>query len=117
KIESRADELVIEYTGEVIATSTLHVLAVGINKYKNASYNLNYAQPDASSFVEKLNERSRTIFKSVNKVEIYDEDATKENITTGFKSIDRKSTRLNSSHVKISYAVFCLKKKKHDEIY
>src|SRR5690606_39401535 len=26
--------------------------------------------------------------------------------------IDRKSTRLNSSHVKISYAVFCLKKKK-----
>src|SRR5690606_40132181 len=27
---------------------------------------------------------------------------------------DRKSTRLNSSHVKISYAVFCLKKKKTD---
>src|SRR6266700_6849912 len=27
-------------------------------------------------------------------------------------SQDRKSTRLNSSHVKISYAVFCLKKKK-----
>src|SRR5690606_40687496 len=26
-------------------------------------------------------------------------------------SVDRKSTRLNSSHVKISYAVFCLKKK------
>src|SRR5690606_41764015 len=28
--------------------------------------------------------------------------------------VDRKSTRLNSSHVKISYAVFCLKKKKSD---
>src|SRR6266511_5038916 len=28
---------------------------------------------------------------------------------------DRKSTRLNSSHVKISYAVFCLKKKKKQE--
>src|SRR5690349_22909977 len=28
---------------------------------------------------------------------------------------DRKSTRLNSSHVEISYAVFCLKKKKIDE--
>src|SRR3954470_11586279 len=27
---------------------------------------------------------------------------------------DRKSTRLNSSHVEISYAVFCLKKKKHN---
>src|SRR5690349_22845398 len=29
--------------------------------------------------------------------------------------IDRKSTRLNSSHVEISYAVFCLKKKKQDK--
>src|SRR5690606_39712726 len=31
-------------------------------------------------------------------------------------SADRKSTRLNSSHVKISYAVFCLKKKKSANI-
>src|SRR5690606_41442273 len=30
---------------------------------------------------------------------------------------DRKSTRLNSSHVKISYAVFCLKKKTNITIY
>src|ERR1022692_5054437 len=29
-------------------------------------------------------------------------------------SIDRKSTRLNSSHLVISYAVFCLKKKKNN---
>src|SRR5690606_40105886 len=32
-------------------------------------------------------------------------------------SKDRKSTRLNSSHVKISYAVFCLKKKKQQWIH
>src|SRR5437868_10866849 len=31
--------------------------------------------------------------------------------TFGLTNIDRKSTRLNSSHVSISYAVFCLKKK------
>src|SRR2546430_8208635 len=29
-------------------------------------------------------------------------------------SLDRKSTRLNSSHSQISYAVFCLKKKTHE---
>src|SRR5207249_6278509 len=34
-----------------------------------------------------------------------------EHLDSGIK-IDRKSTRLNSSHVSISYAVFCLKKKK-----
>src|SRR5438874_3130319 len=37
---------------------------------------------------------------------------------SSWKSItDRKSTRLNSSHVEISYAVFCLKKKKIIEIH
>src|SRR2546430_5747571 len=33
-------------------------------------------------------------------------------VERGFASGDRKSTRLNSSHSQISYAVFCLKKKK-----
>src|SRR2546427_6651864 len=32
--------------------------------------------------------------------------------TSFFSNLDRKSTRLNSSHSQISYAVFCLKKKK-----
>src|SRR5437870_8789418 len=32
-------------------------------------------------------------------------------------TLDRKSTRLNSSHVAISYAVFCLKKKKKKKNY
>src|SRR5690606_41344421 len=31
-----------------------------------------------------------------------------EHVSHGIRSEDRKSTRLNSSHVKISYAVFCL---------
>src|SRR5690606_39587847 len=33
-------------------------------------------------------------------------------VLEAFAEVDRKSTRLNSSHVKISYAVFCLKTKK-----
>src|SRR2546421_8625680 len=35
----------------------------------------------------------------------------REQILVGFARADRKSTRLNSSHDQISYAVFCLKKK------
>src|SRR5690554_7601310 len=35
-----------------------------------------------------------------------------DSFTATVTSADRKSTRLNSSHVRISYAVFCLKKKK-----
>src|SRR5260221_5746107 len=38
-------------------------------------------------------------------------------IATASRSrVDRKSTRLNSSHTVISYAVFCLKKKKINEV-
>src|SRR2546422_7638479 len=37
---------------------------------------------------------------------------TSEHIEEGIEPRDRKSTRLNSSHGYISYAVFCLKKKK-----
>src|SRR5258708_13097697 len=35
------------------------------------------------------------------------------NLESGPRNLDRKSTRLNSSHQIISYAVFCLKKKKN----
>src|SRR2546430_9539955 len=35
----------------------------------------------------------------------------------GSPTPDRKSTRLNSSHSQISYAVFCLKKKKNVDLY
>src|SRR5438270_4026890 len=37
-------------------------------------------------------------------------------LSWGGKDIDRKSTRLNSSHSQISYAVFCLKKKTNNII-
>src|SRR3712207_7763016 len=40
-------------------------------------------------------------------------DEPLSNVDAAFRAvIDRKSTRLNSSHANISYAVFCLKKKK-----
>src|SRR5947199_7364460 len=39
-------------------------------------------------------------------------DSNQQNCT--LTTLDRKSTRLNSSHLGISYAVFCLKKKKHN---
>src|SRR2546430_3638423 len=37
-----------------------------------------------------------------------------EPAVVGMPTTDRKSTRLNSSHSQISYAVFCLKKKEHE---
>src|SRR5947209_11417060 len=44
------------------------------------------------------------------------DDVVSRNPLSQILSIDRKSTRLNSSHANISYAVFCLKKKRIENI-
>src|SRR5256885_12617830 len=62
-----------------------------------------------------------TLFRSRRAVERYLEDPLAEEILRGNvkenDQIDRKSTRLNSSHLVISYAVFCLKKKKNHTLH
>ncbi|MEO1052143.1 MAG: caspase family protein [Bacteroidota bacterium] len=90
-VESRPDYLNIEYNGELIATSDLYIVSVGINEYKNSAYNLNYAKPDAKSFTQKLIENGSRIFRNVRKVEIYDGEATKANIIKGFESVISQS--------------------------
>src|SRR3989442_4514686 len=58
-----------------------------------------------------------TLFRSVLIAAMLSEEMPDEEVTVTLVGPnvppgDRKSTRLNSSHVRISYAVFCLKKKK-----
>src|SRR5690625_6039800 len=45
--------------------------------------------------------------------EAYKDGTFEDYVIQSDESVDRKSTRLNSSHVAISYAVFCLKKTKN----
>ncbi|MCU0368834.1 MAG: caspase family protein [Cyclobacteriaceae bacterium] len=91
KVESRPDVFKVQYTGEVIATSTLYVFSVGINKYQNSAYDLNYAQADAKGLTEKLVEQNKGIFKAINRTELYDTEATRSNIMKGFKNIIAKA--------------------------
>src|SRR5256885_3632229 len=49
-------------------------------------------------------------------VDLYSRSARISTALRNLKRLDRKSTRLNSSHLVISYAVFCLKKKKHRRV-
>src|SRR2546427_2356091 len=55
----------------------------------------------------------RSVVRMVDQVEHLQE--TIDPRAAGELKIDRKSTRLNSSHSQISYAVFCLKKKKKSQ--
>src|SRR5690554_7035784 len=79
---------------------------------------------------EVLNESSGAIFfnnklishnDSGHENKLYELDTITGTITrtltiTNATNVDRKSTRLNSSHVRISYAVFCLKKKNQKKL-
>src|SRR3989442_5815813 len=53
-----------------------------------------------------------TLFRSIPPVAVFADKTGKDERKDIKNKRDRKSTRLNSSHVRISYAVFCLKKKK-----
>src|SRR5207249_9252364 len=56
--------------------------------------------------------RSSDLFAARIAVRSFRPDACVPDRFSPLRDLDRKSTRLNSSHVSISYAVFCLKKKK-----
>src|SRR5258705_9765059 len=56
--------------------------------------------------------RRRAWPKPRNRSAVRFDDRQEGRSTRGVSPLDRKSTRLNSSHLGISYAVFCLKKKK-----
>src|SRR2546429_6063770 len=63
--------------------------------------------PEQAKTLKLLYEVSREL------TSILDREELLRRVAESVRKIDRKSTRLNSSHGYISYAVFCLKKKNH----
>lgn len=71
-------------------SSTCHILAVGINHYKNGKLNLNYAKPDAESFARVLDEKSGQLFKDIRLYTLYDDDATRAGILANLEQLASK---------------------------
>src|SRR3712207_8877582 len=69
---------------------------------------LKYILRDSSVILAKANQAIQTLEKYVS---VLDRIMINLNLLEFQDLVDRKSTRLNSSHANISYAVFCLKKK------
>src|SRR5690606_41965954 len=73
------------------------------------------AHAEYSSAASPPGARSRAASRAPSQRQILQDSSTAPAICLASSDLDRKSTRLNSSHVKISYAVFCLKKKNTTE--
>lgn len=88
-IESNRPETTL-FSNSTKPASTCHILAIGINKYKNAALNLNYAKPDAVSFAEQLEKQSAAIYSQVEVYEVLDDEATKPNILARIRELKDK---------------------------
>src|SRR3712207_630294 len=89
---------------KIMATPTLYgrELQFGIIDFFSNQYNINVSSSDLSD----------PKYIAAGKRELKNKDLLPLIDAIWLKTLDRKSTRLNSSHANISYAVFCLKKKK-----
>src|SRR5690606_39739669 len=110
---------------EVVARSVATPIEEAVNGVEGMTYmtsnsnndgtmTLNvYFEQGVDPDVAAVNVQNR-VSKASNKIpqEVIEAGISTQKQQNSFLMLDRKSTRLNSSHVKISYAVFCLKKKK-----
>ncbi len=95
RTESKPDDIIVTYTTSKASPPgvggtegiQLHVVVVGINKYKNPKYSLNYAIADATGFKEAIEKSGSSIFSKVNLTAINDENATKSGIVSALEKI------------------------------
>ncbi|UXX79972.1 caspase family protein [Reichenbachiella carrageenanivorans] len=70
---------------------TCHVMAVGINKYKNPSLDLNYALEDAEAFLKLVKTKGKKLFNKTEVYSLFNEEATKANMLAMLDEIAAKA--------------------------
>jgi hypothetical protein len=101
-IESEKVKFTITYKGASEAKPRLFLITIGIDKYKNPKYNLNYAQADADGVVKMISQQSKTLFQEIIPFTIRNEKATKANIYAALEQIKTKA--LEQDMIVVYYA-------------
>lgn len=88
-VKSKDANLVLTGADSLKRAGTAWVIAVGVNEYANAQYNLKYAVADAQSFAEELRLRQTQIgrFDHVEVISLLNENATKANILSALQRL------------------------------
>lgn len=90
-IDAEKAKFTIKYQGATAEKPTLYLVTVGIDKYKNSKYNLNYAVADANGVEQSIKNSSSGIFKTIVPYNIRNEKAVKSNIEAALNDIKKKS--------------------------
>ena len=89
RTESEPAQILVSFDGEAAKTD-LYILTIGINKYKNSSYDLSYAVNDAKSFSKAIAKKSDSLFSNIYEYHISDAKALKSTIQETLKEIESK---------------------------
>lgn len=90
-IESEKIKFTVLYKGATEDKPKLYLVTIGINKYKNTKYNLNYAEADADGVERAVKTNSSSLFKEVVTYNIRNDKAVKTNILAALDDIKKKS--------------------------
>lgn len=90
-IDAEKAKFTILYKGASEEKPTLYLITIGINKYKNPKYNLNYAEADANGVESSIKKSSSGIFKAIVPYNIRNEKAIKSNILAALDDVKKKS--------------------------
>ena len=86
-IDSEKSKVSVNYSGVDSSKPKLYVLIVGINKYQNPRYELNYALPDAEAVKTQLQNSKSALFESVEIKSLFEGEATKTRMVQAFKDL------------------------------
>jgi hypothetical protein len=89
-IDSEKAKVLVTYKKSEHVKPRLYALIVGVNKYQNPRYELNYATPDAGAIKSQLEASKSSILESVEVTTLFDNDVTKEKINQSFSELSKK---------------------------
>tara|TARA_B100000508_G_scaffold11104_1_gene7836 strand:- start:7317 stop:10724 length:3408 start_codon:yes stop_codon:yes gene_type:complete len=89
ELRSPSKTLTIRYD-TLIGRRELFIVSMGINKYENPNYNLNYARNDAKTFSDQLTKNAAFLFEDVHSIELFNNNVTKTEVLSKMNELKSK---------------------------
>lgn len=86
-IESRHALASVTFHGKPTGKPNLHVIAVGINDYRDSALHLKYSVPDANAFIDVIEKSAKGLFRNIVVHKVLDGDATIKSLAGVFKQV------------------------------